>query len=190
MSQLQWALMLFKGLKFHETQGIHWEGRGFNFLQQFWGSQKDIRMNRGGSVHVLSTLRCLVKPMALPCRLAYGRNTWKIKPQTCSLGWCSGNLTFGKAENQKEKNSHFGRCQIRYCQFWQCLLVTPECLSKYLLKADLSDSSRQSRPLRFRIVTFYFESVWCWFLMAFNLMCDKVNAVTAHCKLSSSPTLI
>lgn len=62
------------GLRFHETQGIPMEGRGFHFLQQFWVSRKDVRVDGGGSVHVLSTLRCLVKPVALPGGLAYGRN--------------------------------------------------------------------------------------------------------------------
>lgn len=153
--------MLFKGWGFMKPKVSPWRGGVFIACNSFGFPRKDFRVDGGGSVHVLSTLRCLVKPVALPGGLAYGRNTWKIKPQTCRLGWCSWNLSFGKAENQKEKNSHFGRCQLWCCQFWQCLLVTPKCLSKYLLNRWPQWFSQTERPLRFRIVTFYFESVWC-----------------------------
>lgn len=46
----------FKGLSFPKTQGIPREVEGICFLQHFWISQKDIRMNGEGSVHILKAL--------------------------------------------------------------------------------------------------------------------------------------
>lgn len=145
----------FKGLSFPKTQGIPREVEGICFLQHFWISQKDIRMNGEGSVHILKALVlgdvCLNQWLCLLWVRLWQKHLENQapppRPQSCTLCWCSETLhAFGKPESQKKKNSHFGRSQILHCQFWQCLLITPECWSKYLLQADFKVISSRQTP--------------------------------------------